>query len=72
MGKVGDADFEAISSRLRARALTLMQDLARTPAVDPADRSAAARSRRACASCGTSNEPDAKFCKNCGNTLRVN
>jgi hypothetical protein len=69
MGKIGDADFEAISSRLRARALTLMQDLARTPAAEPADRPAAARSRHACASCGTSNDPDAKFCKNCGSAL---
>ncbi len=71
MGKIGIADFEAISSRLRARALTLMQDLARTPASEPAARQAAA-SRRACPSCGTPNDADAKFCKNCGRALRAN
>ena len=69
MGKIGDADFEGISSRLRARALTLMQDLARTPAAEPAGRPAAAASRIACPSCGTPNEPDARFCKNCGISL---
>ena len=68
MGKIGDRDFEAISSRLRARALTLMQDLARTPETAPAEPAA---SRAACAACGTSYDEDAKFCKNCGQALRA-
>jgi hypothetical protein len=72
MGKVGDADFEAISSRLRARALTLMQDLARTSATESPDPHVAPRSQVACASCNTRNDPDANFCKNCGIALRAN
>jgi hypothetical protein len=72
MGKIGDADFDAISSHLRARALVLMQDLARTPATQPAARPAIAASRPACPSCETANDLDAKFCKNCGSALRAN
>lgn len=71
MGKVGEVDFTAISSRLRARALALMQDLERTAAAAATEREAAAATkRRRCAGCGTPNEPDAKFCKNCGRGLR--
>lgn len=72
MGKIGDADFDAISSHLRARALVLMQDLARTPATQSAARPAIAASRPACPSCETANDLDAKFCKNCGSALRAN
>src|SRR5215203_7397223 len=38
------------------------------PAVAP-KRSAPVAERPACADCGTSNEPDARFCKNCGRGL---
>src|SRR6187431_428420 len=37
MGKVSEADFAEISSRLRARALSLMEDLDRAP-VPPAEK----------------------------------
>jgi zinc-ribbon domain len=73
MGKVSEADFQEIGGRLRARALALMQDLeradrhgpmkspGRSPVVEaPADK---------CANCGTRNDPDAKFCKQCGRKL---
>ena len=78
MGKIGDADFAAISSRLRARALTLMQDLERADA-GHAGKAASGRAGRqteepaaqsdACPNCGTVNDPDAKFCKSCGRAL---
>ena len=71
MGKVSDADYAEISGRLRARALALMADLDRTPEDVPA--AAAVRPPAAlgdtattCAACGTTNDPDAKFCKQCG------
>ena len=80
MGKVSDADFHDMGTRLRARAKRLMQQLdvegvgyrdrierelaARLAEADPARPAAPAR--RACARCGTGNEPDAKFCKGCG------
>ena len=76
MGKVSEADFTAISSRLRARALSLMADLDRAavaPAATrpsaPAPAPAAPVSTRACAACGTVNDSDARFCKNCGTGL---
>lgn len=76
MGKISEADFAEISSRLRARALSLMADLDRAPVAPapkqaPASRpaSAAAASTRSCASCGTVNDTDARFCKNCGSGL---
>ena len=68
MSKIGEADFNEIGGRLRARALTLMQDLERSPSAKPAP-TVAAPSRRGCPACETVNDPDAKFCKNCGHAL---
>ena len=81
MKKVSDADYADMLARLRARALMLMDQLERIPdlgagalaeaAVKPA--AAADKDRRravnACGRCGTRNEPDAKFCKQCGDRL---
>lgn len=83
MGKVSDADFHDMGSRLRTRAKRLMQqlDVEGTGYRDRIERELAARlaesevpppvaaARRACARCGTGNEPDAKFCKGCGTSL---
>jgi zinc-ribbon domain len=70
MGKVSEADFKDIDGRLRTRALALMQDLeraARAP-VEAAPSAPAAR-RSTCASCGSQNDEDARFCKKCGAKL---
>jgi rRNA maturation endonuclease Nob1 len=73
MGKVSEADFAAIMSPLRARALTLMRDLERAPATEAAAPSApsarAAASAQTCPSCGTANDADARFCKSCGSKV---
>jgi hypothetical protein len=70
MGKIGDADFSDLSSRLRARALSLMQDLARVePDSAPSPGPAPTATRPSCAKCGTANEADARFCKNCGTKI---
>lgn len=85
MGKVGDADFEEIGGRLRARAMTIMEDLERTPVDAPpprvaGSRGAAARGARAsdsspaaaerrCGSCGDPVDTTAKFCPHCGARL---
>jgi hypothetical protein len=70
MGKVSDADYSDISQRLRARAIVLMQDIDRAEAeplpVRPTPRVSG------CAKCGTVNDRDARFCKNCGSALRSN
>ena len=83
MGKVSDADFHAMGTRLRARAKRLLQqldvedrgyrdrieqELAARLAEADAPRPAAP-ARRVCAACGTGNEPDARFCKGCGARL---
>jgi hypothetical protein len=71
MGKIDDADFTEIVSHLRARALTLMQDLERAAQdrqPDAPRRGAGAR-RVVCGHCETTNDSDAKFCKACGKTL---
>lgn len=74
MGKVSDTDFTDIVGRLRARAMALMQDLDRAAAVParaPVKAPAAAPIASAsCPSCGTKNDADARFCKNCGAGLR--
>jgi hypothetical protein len=98
MGKLSARDFEEMSGRLRARALSLMRQLdeggsgyravierelqarmaGQTAAavLGPPDRLAASdsgtsdqpeeRAERACPGCETVNDPDAAFCKRCG------
>jgi hypothetical protein len=78
MKKVAQSDFDEMTGRLRARALRLMRQLdagvgyraeierelqMRLGAV--ANASAAKAAPHAC-ECGTTNDPDARFCKNCG------
>jgi len=69
MGKVSEADFAAISARLRTRALSIMQDLERTPATPPRKAATVAPRGNYCTQCGTANEADARFCKSCGTKL---
>ncbi len=103
MRKVSDADFAEIGSRLRARAMDLIESLDQAervlaePAVGfkvgpPASATSPAPAgnipvfaqltepvfaestesvppRDACASCGTANDADARFCKSCGARL---
>ena len=73
MKKISEADYADMLERLRARALTLMQQLERTPEALPAIAPRADKERRPasniCVRCGTRNEPDAKFCKQCGDRL---
>jgi hypothetical protein len=80
MGKISEEDFREMSVRLRARAARLMKqldsggsyrsqierDLAKRlgEAADKPDRVA-----QTCAKCSTSNDPDARFCKSCGERL---
>jgi hypothetical protein len=85
MGKMAKADFDEMSSRLRARALGLMRQLDAgggyreqiakeieerlAGAAGAASAAGAERAPGACEACGTQNDPDAKFCKNCGAKL---
>ena len=93
MGKLSDADWREMSTRLRARAAGLMKqldagagyreqierDLVKRLTVPPdqrgpdhgrrADLSNPASVGNFCTECGTKNEGDAKFCKNCGHKL---
>jgi hypothetical protein len=92
IGKIDDADYEAIASRYRDEAKAVMRELDEEAAPmraeaerlaneyvalrgrgakagDPRPRPAAKAERVVCASCATSNEPDATFCKQCGRSL---
>jgi hypothetical protein len=80
MGKLSDADWKEMSGRLRARVGRLMRQLdAGAGYRDLIERElekrlgekvvAAAPSERACASCATVNDADARFCKSCGRAL---
>ena len=72
MKKISEADYADMLERLRARALMLMQQLERTPDLVPAAPAPGTKARsivNACVRCGTRNEPDAKFCKQCGDRL---
>ena len=88
MKKISDDDYREISTRLRARATRIIQQLdagaghrARIEAdlakrlsereagrkADEPGREKAATSK--CVNCSTANDPDAKFCKGCGQKL---
>jgi hypothetical protein len=84
MGKVAKADFDEMSARLRARAAGLIRQLdagggykeqiakeieQRLSTDEPATAKAVALQTGECSNCGTINDEDAKFCKNCGAKL---
>jgi zinc-ribbon domain len=80
MGKIAKADFDEMSGRLRARALGLMRQLDagggyRDQIAKEVEQRLSDSSIRLKADttglceCGTQNDPDAKFCKNCGARL---
>jgi len=79
MGKLSDADWKEMSGRLRARVGRLMRQLdagagyrdriERELEKRLGEKATAAPSERACASCGTVNDPDARFCKSCGRAI---
>lgn len=69
MKKVSDVDFEDMKARLRARALMLMEQLDRVPAEPTPVAKAHKKAAAVCDRCQTRNEPDAKFCKQCGERL---
>jgi len=72
MKKIGDADFADMNARLRARALSLMEQLERGKREElrPAKAARARATGPYCDQCGTENDPDAKFCKQCGRKLK--
>jgi hypothetical protein len=82
MGKLSDSDWPEMSTRLRARAARLMRQLdAGAGYREQIERDVEARLKvrlkhdiratpeRSCAACRTVNDPDARFCKNCGAKL---
>jgi hypothetical protein len=80
MGKISDEDFHEMSVRLRARATRLMKqldagsgyraqierDLVKRLGEAPEK---AERLSHSCAKCSATNDPDARFCKSCGERL---
>ena len=80
MGKISEEDFHEMSVRLRARAARLMKQLDGGAGYrgqierDLAKRMGEVaekpeRASHTCANCSTANDPDARFCKNCGKQL---
>lgn len=74
MKKVSEADYQDMLARLKRRALLIMEQLEQTPAPPapkpaPARAAAPHRTTTACGRCGTTNDADAKFCKQCGERL---
>jgi hypothetical protein len=81
MGKLSESDWLEMSGRLRARAAGLMRQLdAGSGYREQIERDLAKRlsvavkpqpplADHACASCATVNDPDARFCKSCGQKL---
>ena len=78
MGKLSDSDWQEMSSRLRARAAGLMRQLDTGAGYrEQIERDLAKRLNEPpeaargnfCTDCGTKNEGDARFCKNCGRKL---
>ena len=82
MGKLSDADWQEMSSRLRARAARLMRQLdAGAGYRERIERDLAKRlektedarlkasAERVCAACETANDADARFCKACGQAI---
>ena len=74
MGKVSEKDFNEMSARLRVRAAGLIRQLDagasyREQIEKELENRVSAPAPPTCAGCGTPNELDARFCKNCGKAL---
>jgi hypothetical protein len=83
MGRLSDEDWKEMSGRLRSRVARLMRqldagagyrdqiekDLAKRIGEKP--EAPAVSAANVCASCQTTNDTDAKFCKGCGQPLAV-
>jgi len=80
MNKIAEDDYRDLTEKLRSRAIRLMRQLDMSGGYrtrieqDLAKRLGAAPqppidTARACAACATSNDADAKFCKQCGAQL---
>jgi len=75
MGKISAEDFEQMRDRLRARALRLIRQLDEAQswrAQIERDLEALLQARAttpACSRCGAAADPDARFCKMCGQAL---
>ena len=83
MGKLSESDWREMSARLRARAARIMRqldagsgyrhqierDLARGLGDRGDNPSGKAAAGHACPQCATANDPDARFCKACGQPL---
>jgi pyruvate/2-oxoacid:ferredoxin oxidoreductase beta subunit len=83
MGKLSESDWQEMSARLRVRAAGLMRqldagsgyreqierDVTKRLGVAPASSTRSTTRGNFCTECGTGNESDAKFCKNCGRKL---
>jgi hypothetical protein len=72
MKKVSDADYQDMLGRLKQRALLIMEQLEQIPPDAPSVVAPVpdARKRAAvCPRCRTSNDGDAKFCKQCGDKI---
>ena len=83
MGKLSESDWQEMSARLRVRAAGLMRqldagsgyreqierDVTKRLGMPPASSTTSATRGNFCTECGTGNEGDAKFCKNCGRKL---
>jgi hypothetical protein len=74
MGKISEKDFTEMSARLRLRAAGLIRQLdAGASYRQEIEKELARRVMTpaipTCANCGTANETDARFCKNCGASL---
>ena len=77
MGKLSEADWLEMSTRLRVRAARLIRQLDAGAGYrehierDLAKRlgEAATPAATGCGKCGSANDPDARFCKSCGQKL---
>ena len=59
----------ASADQRAAKASAEGEDRSATAAAEREDRRATASAERTCAACSTANDPDAKFCKSCGQAL---
>ena len=69
MGKIGESDFNELSSRMRAKAMEMMAELERPVSSDAPKSRAKSPAAGVCSNCSTRNDADARFCKECGSSL---
>ena len=70
LGKLSSTDYETLRERQKAHAASVLQEIDALGQTQTVQTAPTREAKMFCTNCGTPREPDDKFCRKCGNSLR--